>query len=503
MNTLSQKTSQANILIVDDNPDNLRVLSQMLKGYGYKVRAVTDGHLALNAALAAAPDLIMLDINMPVMNGFETCQRLKADAHLADIPVIFISAMDDVQDKVSAFDVGGVDYVTKPFQIEEVVARIETHLDLRQLQVALETTNQELDARLRELSLAQEAEREQHRLAEALRETIAALNSTLNFDEVLDLILANLGRVIHHDAANIALIDETKCVTFKRALGYATPQQGNPILTTNLRADEIPTWRAVMQTRQPLIIPDTSQETDWEQIAGFEWIRSYACAPIIVKEEVIGFINLDSAVPGFFKPDQASRLQTFADQAAVAIEKSRLFDETQRLAITDGLTSIYNRRHLLQLADQEYERARRYHHPLSALMIDIDHFKRVNDTYGHPVGDLALKALVQCCKQNLRESDLLGRYGGEEFLVLMPETDHAEALEAAERIRQRVADMKLADERNTLSITICIGVATMQAGENPSLNILIRNADDALYTAKAAGRNCVRSFSLHTLTKNS
>ncbi|MEW5871586.1 MAG: diguanylate cyclase [Chloroflexota bacterium] len=502
MDMLSQGTTQANILIVDDNPDNLRILSQMLKIYGYKVRAVTDGPLALNAALAAAPNLIMLDINMPVMNGFETCQRLKAEPRLVDIPVIFISAMDDVQDKVKAFSVGGVDYVTKPFQIEEVVARIETHLSLRSLHTQLENVNRELTFRLQELSRAREAEREQRLLAEALRDTIAALNSTLNFDEVLDLILANLGRVIHHDAANIALIDETNHVTFKRALGYAPHDKRSSIFSLNMRADEVPTWRAVMKTRKPLIIPDTSKVKNWSLITGFEWIRSYACAPIIVKGEVIGFINLDSAVPGFFKPEQTGRLQTFADQAAVAIEKSRLFDETQRLAITDGLTNIYNRRHLLKLADQEYSRARRYHRPLSALMIDIDHFKHVNDTYGHPVGDLALKTLVQCCKQNLRDSDLLGRYGGEEFLVLMPETHHTKALEAAERIRQRVESLKLADERNTISITISIGVATMQENEALSLDILIRNADDALYTAKAAGRNCVRSYSLHTLTIN-
>jgi signal transduction histidine kinase len=143
-----------NILVVDDTPENLQLLNGMLKGCGYKARPVPSGELALQAAKSDPPDLILLDINMPEMNGYEVCRRLKADPPLAAIPVIFISALNETMDKVKAFGLGGVDYITKPFQFEEVHARVETHLKLRRLQKELERQNRQLQEsydRLREL----------------------------------------------------------------------------------------------------------------------------------------------------------------------------------------------------------------------------------------------------------------------------------------------------------------------------------------------------------------
>jgi sigma-B regulation protein RsbU (phosphoserine phosphatase) len=146
---------RANVLIVDDTPANLRLLSQMLAEQGYRVRPAPDGPLALAAARAEQPDLILLDIRMPGMNGYEVCQHLKADIRTRDIPIIFISALDATEDKVRAFTVGGVDYVTKPFQVEEVLARVETHLALRRMQKQLQRANRKME---RELALAGEVQ---------------------------------------------------------------------------------------------------------------------------------------------------------------------------------------------------------------------------------------------------------------------------------------------------------------------------------------------------------
>jgi sigma-B regulation protein RsbU (phosphoserine phosphatase) len=145
--------AKGNLLIVDDKPANLRLLSAMLTEQGYKVRSAINGPLALTAARAAAPDMILLDINMPEMNGYEVCERLKADPETHDIPVIFISALDETADKVKAFTMGGVDYITKPFHLEEVLARVETHLALRRLQQRLEDANKRF---AEELALAGE-----------------------------------------------------------------------------------------------------------------------------------------------------------------------------------------------------------------------------------------------------------------------------------------------------------------------------------------------------------
>jgi sigma-B regulation protein RsbU (phosphoserine phosphatase) len=153
-----QRTNTAakgNILVVDDTPANLRLLSSMLAEQGYKVRSVISGQMALTATQAAHPDLILLDINMPEMNGYEVCERLKADEQTRDIPILFISALDAIEDKVKAFTVGGLDYITKPFQFEEVLARVETHLSLRELQKRLQDANRRFE---QELALAGEVQ---------------------------------------------------------------------------------------------------------------------------------------------------------------------------------------------------------------------------------------------------------------------------------------------------------------------------------------------------------
>ena len=142
------ESPKADILVVDDTPANLRLLSQMLAEHGYLVRPVPDGLLALAATQAQPPDLILLDIRMPEMDGYEVCRRLKADPQTRDIPIIFISALGETEDKVKAFSVGGVDYITKPFQIEEVLARVEAHLSLRRLQQQLQDANRRFEEEL-------------------------------------------------------------------------------------------------------------------------------------------------------------------------------------------------------------------------------------------------------------------------------------------------------------------------------------------------------------------
>ncbi len=153
MSNKGTSTPQGNLLIVDDKPANLRLLAAMLVEQGYKVRSAINGPLALKATQVAPPDMILLDINMPEMNGYEVCERLKADESTRDIPIIFISALDEIQDKIKAFTVGGVDYITKPFQLEEVLARVETHLALQRLQKQLQDANQRFE---KELALAAE-----------------------------------------------------------------------------------------------------------------------------------------------------------------------------------------------------------------------------------------------------------------------------------------------------------------------------------------------------------
>jgi DNA-binding response OmpR family regulator len=311
---------KADILLVDDTPENLRVLSQILTMYGYKARAVPDGMLAISVAQSTPPDLILMDINMPGMDGFETCKRLKADERTQHIPVIFLSAMSEVEDKVKGFDAGGVDYITKPFQVDEVLARLETHLSICRLQSLLEDANNELAERLFELSQAQIEERMQRVLAETLVETVSAINLSLDYNEVLDLILNNMAKVVPHDASNIALLDEQNMVRVHRFRGYQEHGSDHYQRSLYVPLDHHQVWKKAYDCHCPVVVDDThtmsssDQIPQWKPIPELKWVRSHACVPILSKDKVMGFLNLDSEIPYFFTQEHVERMKIFADQ---------------------------------------------------------------------------------------------------------------------------------------------------------------------------------------------
>ena len=376
-------------------------------------------------------------------------------------------------------------------QLANAIGNARLYQEIQKEKLAVEDANRQLEARLKELSKAQDSEREQRLLAESLVDIIMALNSSLDYNEVLDLLLVNIAHVVPHENSNIALLDEGGQVHILRVRGYQLSGGRDALFQKPLFLEDYPVWRRAVATLRPQVISDVAHMPDWVPVPGLEWIRSTVCAPIVSKGIAIGFLNVDSPTPYSFSTVHASRFQIFADQAAVAIERARLFEQIQCLVITDELTGAANRRQILNLAQQEFERFQRYNHPLSALMIDLDHFKQANDTFGHPSGDQALIALTRCCRESLRSTDFFGRYGGEEFLALLPETDQEQAFPVAERLRQQVESLSIPTNRGSLHITISIGVATLAPGSQHDLDWLIVKADDALYVAKAAGRNRV------------
>ncbi|MEG4225008.1 adenylate/guanylate cyclase domain-containing protein [Microcoleus sp. N9_B2] len=219
MNDNPLPATPKDILIVDDMPDNLRLLSTMLTSYGYHVRKAINGHLALQGAQISPPDLILLDINMPQMNGYEVCEQLKLSGKTKDIPVIFISALDDVLEKVKAFQVGGVDYITKPFQVEEVLARVQNQLSLRSLQSKLQLQARELHDRNSRL---QEEIAERQRAEESIRfllETTRAIGEAIDFHSALEVVLHQVGETIGWDVGE-AWIPDSEGTVLQSARGW-------------------------------------------------------------------------------------------------------------------------------------------------------------------------------------------------------------------------------------------------------------------------------------------
>ncbi len=337
------------------------------------------------------------------------------------------------------------------------------------------------------------AEHEQRRLTESLLDTVTALNSTLKLDEVLDRILGNLGNLVTYDAAMVLLVEGYK-VRKIRSHNHAQGTSPQPALgDTQANLINVPILQEMQRTKQPCLIPDTHTDSRWRAIPGMTWIRSFIGAPVNIRGHVAGLINIISAEADFFTPLHAQRLMAFANQAAIAIDNAWLFEQAHLLSITDPLTELFNRRHFFETANVEFERHHRYGGTLSVIMMDIDHFKSVNDRFGHAVGDTVIQDIARQIKTSIRTVDMAARYGGEEFVVLMPETGLDEACRVAERLRRNVGDLLFEQGDSNFVVTLSLGVAEVSPTIK-SLDELLMYSDQALYAAKAAGRNRVERY---------
>jgi len=251
----------------------------------------------------------------------------------------------------------------------------------------------------------------------------------------------------------------------------------------------------VIGTGETLLVnqltPETEQRYGVMQFGTSKDIHSFIAVPMRLGKDTFGMLSAQSYHTNMYKEEDKYLLEMLAAHAAIAFDNARLFQEVQRLAITDDLTGLHNRRHFFELADREFNRAKRYGHPLSAVMVDLDYFKLVNDSYGHATGDQVLRIIAHRCHDNIRETDILGRYGGEEFSIILPETTAEQAYEIAERLRVRIAEQPINIDKNTsLTITISLGICEKSSDIN-SLSNLLNHADAALYSAKQSGRNKV------------
>ncbi len=254
--------------------------------------------------------------------------------------------------------------------------------------------------------------------AETLRQAASAITRSLKTEETMEIILEQLNLVVPYDSASVLLLrgDDLEIVG-----GHGFP---NPTEVLGLRFSIYGNNPCAMvySTQQPYILGDAPKKYPNFTEAPHSRIRGWLGVPLIVQGRMTGMIALDSYQVNTFTQDHARLAAAYADQVAIALENARLFAQTQELAITDPLTGLYNRRFFFSQAKAEFERARRYQEPLSIIMLDIDDFKKINDTYGHLVGDQVLQTLAKLCRENLREIDIVGRYGGEEFVILLPET---------------------------------------------------------------------------------
>lgn len=457
----------AKILVVDDSRHMRDFFADsVLRPAGYTVLTATEGRAGLRMALEHRPDLIVADLQMPGLSGLELKRALADSGNTT--PLILVTAEGSESIASQATLAGVAYYLPKPVDVEVMLAAIGQALGVERLRRERAEALAALEKRVGQL--------------ETLQGISRALTGTLEMDKVLVYLLEAAIRLTGADCAALYLLDERAGQLLQRAVRGPADTVARPMR----EAAAEPLAVQALRTGQPVINrPNGHPAAD-----GLPAYPALAL-PLRLQERLMGALVVDARTSGrAFTEADLGPLGTLADTAAVAIINARLFAEVQLQSITDGLTGLFNRRHTFVLAEREFQRARRFGRSLSALMLDIDHFKLVNDIYGHAAGDQVIAEVANRLRASTRNIDIPGRYGGEEFVLLLPETELPGAVLLAERLRRRISGHPVSTVGGQLEVTVSVGVATSNA-EVADVNALINQADAHLYTAKKAGRNRV------------
>lgn len=327
----------------------------------------------------------------------------------------------------------------------------------------------------------------------ALYEVAKNLGANLDLSKTLGLILSETKKVVNYDTGVIYLWEEENQMLIPAAIKSKYAEKLKNI-SYHLGEGLIGN---VAKTRQPEIVYDSKIENDLRNVQGInQFLRSLMVIPLIVDNKLIGVVAVGKKEPHAFVDKQLQILGSLGGQAAVAMANAMLYKKIEKLAITDGLTRVYNHRFFYKRIEEEAGRTKRYGAIFSLLMLDLDYFKKFNDKYGHRAGDAALYVVAQAILENTRAIDVVSRYGGEEFAVILPETDASGAKLVAERIRLAIRNksFSVSEELSPVHVTVSIGIATCPQ-DSADINELIEFADKALYYSKETGKNKVSMWS--------
>lgn len=451
----------ARVLVVDDLLPNVKLLEAKLTSEYFDVVTAGDGPSALESIAQNMPDIVLLDVMMPGMDGFEVCRRIKDDPRTTHIPVVMVTALSDSADRVRGLEAGADDFLTKPLNDTALFARVRSLVRLKML------TD---EWRLREQTSGQLGVLQEEKAMSDV-ETLGARVLIIEDGEIDWMKISETLKTENADLVHARNGEETL------SAAMSGPTFDLVVVNLNLRSQDAlrltSHLRAMERTRYtPILL--VAEEHDMEKVAkGLDLgVNDYLIKPI----------------------DRNELLARVRTQIKRQRYQERLRDNYERslvMALTDSLTGLYNRRYVTAHLGGMIDRHKQTGKPLGLLMFDIDFFKKVNDTYGHAAGDEVLIEMSRRVIDHVRSVDTVARLGGEEFVAVLPDTEEEVALVVAERLRYTMAaelfDMKAANTRQT--VTISIGVAMLQGDD--SLESLMNRADEALYAAKGAGRNLV------------
>ncbi|MDR7051343.1 diguanylate cyclase (GGDEF)-like protein/PAS domain S-box-containing protein [Duganella sp. 3397] len=448
---LSEPHTKGEVLIVEDTPASLKLLSDLLTDAGYDVRQAPNGELALWTAQSRPPELILLDIRMPGIDGFEVCRRLKESPELRQVPVIFLSAQHDTDDKVRGFALGAVDFIAKPFQAEEILARTDAHVRLGRAQHALAQERATLEQRVAERTAELAREIEQRRA----NEEFMRLSSQV-FEATRDAI------VVTDPEARIVATNPA----FTQISGYSRDEVLGKNITMLHAGEQDAANLAVMAQAM-------GKSGHWSG-------------------ELLARRKNGETYPGLLS---ASSLRNGAGE--VTNHVALFLDITERkaeqhlidfLSHHDALTGLPNRLLARQRFEQSLANARREGRCVAVMCLDLDRFRSINDSYGHEVGDKALQVVSHFLTDSVREGDIVTRQGGDEFqIVVQDDAQLGATMALAQKILAGLR-RELVIDGQQITVTASIGIAVSPLDGN-SFDELLRNADTALYRAKETGRD--------------
>lgn len=451
----------ARVLVVDDVLANVKLLAAKLTREYFDVVTAYNGPDALETVKREMPDIVLLDVMMPGMDGFEVCQRIRQDPQTMHIPIVMVTALSDVADRVRGLEAGADDFLTKPVNDVALFARVRS---LVRLKMTMD------EWRLREATsgmfgVIERSGTIQNESPEHAR-VLLLEDSTLDRDKITDILKRDHDEVAS-ETTGAGALERALSDDFELAVISLTLMNEDGLrFCSQLRSHE--------KTRHiPILL--VVDEGDLPRVAkGLELgANDYVVKPID-RNELLARVRTQV------------RRKRYQDRLRANYEQSL------SLALTDSLTGVFNRRYLSAHLPRLMERAAEGNKSVSALLFDIDHFKIVNDTYGHDVGDVVLQEVAARAGRNLRTFDLVARLGGEEFVVVLPDTDAESARTVAERLRHRIGDtpFQVPGVAEPLAVTVSVGYAV--AGRiGDTGEALLKRADEALYEAKRTGRNRV------------
>jgi two-component system cell cycle response regulator len=450
----------ARILVVDDIPANVKLLEVRLLAEYFEVLTAGNGAEALESCENGKVDVVLLDVMMPDMDGFEVCRRLKSDPATSHIPVVMVTALDQASDRIRGLTAGADDFLTKPVNDLQLITRVKSLVRLKMLTDEL---------RLR-----------------------AATTRNIGIEEMLAR-----GAGDYSERARVLVVDE------RAPSAQRIARLLEPFAAVDVEADpQIALFEAAEKPYECVVI--ATGFSDYDPLRLCSQLRSIdrtRFLPIILvageEEEELIVRGLDLGVNDYVtRPIDAqelgARLRTQVKRKRYNDHLRASVTQTIEMAVTDPLTGLHNRRYLDSHLETLFDRALARRRPLSLMITDIDRFKSINDSWGHDGGDQVLKEFAARLRRNVRGIDLACRFGGEEFVVVMPDTDGQIAERVAERIRAEIAGRPFPVGRDgkSIEVTVSVGVAAMLPAHDRVADLLKR-ADTALYEAKSAGRNRV------------